>query len=225
MKSTPQISVVMSVYNGEVYLEEAIESILNQTITDFEFVIINDGSSDNSIGIIKHYATVDSRIKFVTHENIGLTKSLNIGINMSRGKYIARQDADDLSVVNRFEKQLPWLEEKKYDLCCSRAWLIDKKRVTPRIKYYFPKKLLIKISNPFIHGTYFIKKSIFDKLGGYDEEFRFAQDYKLMSDIMANGYKIKYLKEVLYKSRSPENSISVKHRLEQRNTSKELRWM
>ena len=205
--SAPLISVVMPVYNGEPYLKEAIESILNQTFKDFEFIIINDGSTDNTWHVIKEYAQKDKRIVTVSQENIGLTKSLNNGIRMAKGKYIARQDADDISLYNRLHKQIPWLEEKGYDLCCSRTWLIKEGRVSPRIGYFFPKPLVLCIYNPFIHGTYLLKKEMLLEIGGYDESFMYGQDYRLATHLYAKGKRVKYLRESLYKTRLTNTSI------------------
>ena len=99
----------MPVYNGEKYLQEAIESILNQTFKDFEFIIINDGSTDKTLEIIKSFT--DPRIKLITQENRGIIYSLNKGITESRGKYIARMDADDISLPERLEKEYRFLEQ------------------------------------------------------------------------------------------------------------------
>ena len=104
----PKVSVLMSVYNGEKYLREAVESILNQTFRDFEFIIIDDGSTDSTNEIIRSYS--DCRIRLLENEeNIGLTKSLNKGIDQCRGEYIARMDGDDVSLQQRFSKQLEYL--------------------------------------------------------------------------------------------------------------------
>ena len=101
----PVISVVMSVHNGEKYLREAVESILNQTFRDFEFIIIDDGSTDGSKTILEEYAAKDSRIRLVVPwENRGLTKSLNDGLALARGEFIARMDADDIALPQRFER-------------------------------------------------------------------------------------------------------------------------
>ena len=112
MPEQPLVSVIMNCFNGEKYLREAIESILNQTYKDFEFLINDDGSTDQTLSIIQEYAKKDQRIVPLTQENIGLTKSLNKCICMAQGKYVARMDADDVSLPHRFETQLPWLEEK-----------------------------------------------------------------------------------------------------------------
>ena len=109
VKSYPQISVIMAVYNGEKFLEEAIGSILKQTFLNFEFIIIDDGSEDTSLKIIKNFK--DKRISILeNNKNIGLSASLNKGIKLSKGKYIARMDADDISLPERLEKQYNFME-------------------------------------------------------------------------------------------------------------------
>ncbi len=146
MSENPKVSVIMSVYNGDKYLREAIESILNQTFTDFEFIIVNDGSTDNSLEIIESYD--DERIKTINNKkNIGLTKSLNKALKFAKGKYIARQDADDVSLPNRFEKQVEYLDSHpEVALVGTSVYLIDEngkiigKRIAfakPRIKDLF----------------------------------------------------------------------------------------
>ena len=108
----PKISVVMAVYNGERHLREAIDSILNQTFADFEFVIIDDASTDRSGRILQEYAGKDKRIVIIGNEtNMGLSKSLNKGIRLTKGEYIARMDADDISFPDRFEKQVKFLDD------------------------------------------------------------------------------------------------------------------
>ncbi|MBZ0310357.1 MAG: glycosyltransferase, partial [Anaerolineae bacterium] len=108
----PEISVVMSVYNGEAYLKQAVESILNQTFPDFEFIILNDCSIDRTANILQDYAERDSRIKILHNEqNLGLTASLNRGLRAAQGAYIARQDADDISLPTRFAEQVHFLNQ------------------------------------------------------------------------------------------------------------------
>jgi len=221
----PMVSVVMSVYNGGKYLNNAIDSILEQSYSDFEFIIINDGSTDSSWDVIQEYANKDSRIVPITQENIGLTKSLNIGIQISKGKYIARQDADDASKLDRFERQLPWLEKHGYDLCCSRTWLASKNRVSPRLLYYLPKRWMLQYHNPYIHGTYLIRKSFLEMIGGYDERFYYAQDYKLIIDLHKKRAKVRYLKEPLYITNSPAASVTLKHRDKQIEMEKKIRCL
>lgn len=108
------ISVILPVYNAELYLKEAIESILKQTYKSFELIILNDGSSDNSLNIINSFK--DDRIILIDRENNGLVYTLNEGINMAKSKYIARMDADDISLSDRFEKQIKHMEENSLDI-------------------------------------------------------------------------------------------------------------
>src|SRR5690606_20575239 len=113
-----KITVLMCVYNGQRYLREAIDSILNKTYSDFEFLIVDDGSTDDTLKILKSYK--DSRIKLVLNDNnIGLTKSLNKGLMLAKGEYIARMDADDISVKNRLLAQLNFMQQNNYDLIYS----------------------------------------------------------------------------------------------------------
>src|SRR4030067_2802339 len=108
---SPKVTVLMSVYNGEKYLEKAINSILNQTFTDFEFLIVNDGSTDGSVKIIESYN--DHRIRLVHNEaNIGLINSLNKGLDLAQGEYVARMDCDDISLTERLPKKVSFLEKK-----------------------------------------------------------------------------------------------------------------
>src|SRR5439155_11608891 len=110
MYSTPKISVVMPAYNAGAYLRDAVNSILDQTFRDFEFIIVNDGSSDDTALILQEYEKIDSRVRVFHQENQGMIAALNRGCRMARGKYIARMDADDISFPRRFEKQLEYIE-------------------------------------------------------------------------------------------------------------------
>jgi glycosyltransferase involved in cell wall biosynthesis len=108
--SRPRVSVVMTVYNAERYLREAVESILNQTFGDFEFIVVNDGSTDGSRRILEEYARRDGRIRLVSRPNTGIVAAANEGIAAARGEYLARMDADDVSLPRRFEKQVAYLD-------------------------------------------------------------------------------------------------------------------
>jgi len=222
-RNNPLISVIMPVYNGEPYLRDAIESILNQTYIHIEFIIINDGSTDNSWDIINEYAQNDDRIVALTQKNVGLTKSLNKCINIANGDYIARQDSDDVSLCNRLETQLPWLKDKGFDLCSSRTWLIKEERVSPRFGFYFPKPIVLCLYNPFVHGTYLFRKNVIIEIGGYDESYLYAQDYRLATQFYTKGKHIKYLRDCLYKTRKTKSSISQKKLNEQQKCGKRIR--
>ena len=168
---------------------------------------------------------IDDRIKLIKQKNMGLTKSLNKGIKISKGDYIARHDADDISRPERLEIQIKAMINNSIDLCCCRTWLTQNKRSSPRISYFFPKKLLLLFQNPFVHGTFVVKKSVLDEIGGYDEKFMFAQDYKLICDLYLKNYRIKYLWNVLYETNKSSESISKLRKVEQQTYADQIKKM
>lgn len=193
-----KISVLMSVYNSEDTLEDSINSILKQTFSDFEFLINDDCSTDNSLEIIKNFEKNDSRIKLFSNDrNLGLTKSLNRLLYSSNFDLIARQDSDDKSFPNRLEIQISTINKFNLDFCTSRA-LKNERFITPNFKHYFPYKLMINYLNPFIHGTLLIKKQVLENIGGYDERFYYAQDYKLFKDLIKRNFNFKVISSPLY---------------------------
>ena len=200
----------MSVYNCEKYVREAVLSIINQSFKDFEFIIINDGSTDKSREIIENIK--DERIKLINNKNKGLTKSLNEAIVLSKGEFIARMDADDFSLNDRFEKQINFLDSNPgISMCGAWADFIDangnylKNYKRPVTDKEIIKELLFH--NPFIHSTVMIRKEVFDKVGLYNESFRFAQDYELWTRIIPK-FKTANLPEVLLKYRVLKESIT-----------------
>jgi glycosyltransferase involved in cell wall biosynthesis len=212
--SNTKISVVMSVFNDEKNLTTSVESILNQSFKNFEFLIMDDCSTDSSFKILNTFQ--DSRIKlFKNKENIGLTKSLNKLIKSASGNIIARQDSDDVSIENRFEKQLDFLFKNKLDFCTSRAFVKGTKKSIPRYSYLFPINQIIKYKNPFIHGTLFIYRSVLESVGLYNEDYKYAQDYKLFLDLINKGIKFQIMPDRLY-ILNTVNNISVNHADEQK---------
>lgn len=217
----PKISVAMSVYNGEKYLHQAIESILNQTFRDFEFIIVNDGSTDKTEEIIDEYAKKDLRVKIIKNKNnIGLTKSLNKAIKEAKGEYIARMDADDISLPERLKKQLSFMENHP-EIGVVGCWyyLIDKnnkliKKCQPAIKFSKIKKALIN-SAPIIHPGLMIKKEALRKVNSYDESFKYAQDRDLLFRIL-KYYQLGIVPEFLLKFRYSKQSISLQREIEQK---------
>ena len=194
----------MSVYNGEEYLDEAINSILNQTFKDYEFLIINDGSTDSSRDIILSYN--DSRITLIDNEeNIGLTSSLNKGLRHAKGIYIARMDADDVSLPQRLEMQSEFLGcHPEVILLGSWAEIIDGEGKTkdvweyPTSAHFIAWKLLF--GNCLVHSAVMYRKDSVLKTGGYNEHITYAQDYELWIRLSGVG-KIRQLPEVLVKCR------------------------
>lgn len=214
----PKVSIVMPVYNRRKYLPEAIESILSQSFKDFEFLIINDGSTDGTIEILSRYR--DPRIRIIDNEvNIGLTRSLNKGLKVSRGKYIARQDADDISDASRIEKQVRAFEEDhSLGLVGSFFKIIDE-RDRPLRTVIVPMKDIdirgaILDHNLFCHGSTMFRKEAVQRVGGYREFFKYAQDYDLWLRI-SEHYRVGNIGEVLYGWRKDKDSISDRKRIEQ----------
>jgi glycosyltransferase involved in cell wall biosynthesis len=160
---------------------------------------LDDGSTDSTYKILLQNFDDNKKIRiFKNNENIGLTKSLNKLIKKSKGSVIARQDADDTSVPNRLEIQMESMILKKLDFCTSRASIKNSNRLIPNLSYLIPPKIVIKYKNPFIHGTLLIKKSIMLEIGGYDEQFKYSQDYKLFIDLLKMNRKFYFIKMPLY---------------------------
>lgn len=200
------VSVIMSVKDGSKTLELAIRSITEQSYRNFEFLIIDDASIDDTNNILQRFSKKDTRIKIYKNEkNLGLTKSLNKLINLSSGEYIARQDADDYSVRERISTQIHLLEKLGADAVTSRAKIISNSKKIPGLSFYIPVKLARKYKNPFIHGTLLIKKDVINKIGNYDENFLYSQDFKLFNDLLKSGYKVKNLNKFLYHINMDDN--------------------
>ena len=176
------ISVLMTVYNDEKYLNKSIESILNQSFRGFEFIIINDGSTDSTTDILNYYSSIDSRIRVFHKTNTGMTKALNFGLSISQGKYIARMDSDDISFPKRLEIEFEFLENNPdIDLIGGAAQIIDDMDNViglRNIGVKNPKKTLSH-QNIFQHTDIMFRRSILKKVIGYREKFRNAQDYDL----------------------------------------------
>ncbi len=208
MHNKPKISVIMSVYNGEKYLGEAIDSVLGQTFTDFDFIIVNDGSTDGSPGIIQSYR--DERIRVINNEkNIGLTKSLNKAIKESDGEYIARQDADDISLPERFEEQVWFLEEQQeVALLGTSIYRIDSdgKTIGKMVMLARPTMKDLLRGNQFNHGSVMFRRKLLDAVGGYNDLFRYVQDYDLWLRI-ARHHEVRNLTKLLYKLRSHNRNV------------------
>lgn len=185
MMNNPKISVLMPAYNTEKYIAEAIESILNQTFKDFEFIIIDDCSIDRTWEIIQEYASKDDRIVALRNKkNLKLSGTLNKGIKIARGDYIARMDADDISFPNRLEKQLDFME-KHPEIGISGATMEiinEASSIIGKRKYHLTdseiRKHIFKYS-PFSHPLVIIRRSVLQKVGYYDPKYNPAEDYEL----------------------------------------------
>ncbi len=208
----PTISVIMSVFNSEDYLKEAIESILNQTYKEFEFLIIDDASTDSSAEIIQSFK--DPRIKYIkTEVNLGLTKSLNKALKLAEGEFIARMDADDVSEVNRFEVQYNFLSKNtEFVMAGSLGTLIDEndKVKGDMVVPTDPSEIngAMYFYNQFIHSSVMFNKASILDAGMYNETYKRAQDYELWLRLITKGNKITILPEKLIRYRDHPMNIT-----------------
>lgn len=230
LNRSSKVSVLMSVYSEPLeWIQQAIDSILNQTFSDFEFIIINDNPDRSELdGLLKANQDKDSRLKIHTNpENIGLTKSLNIGLRLCTGKYVARMDADDFSLPDRLAKQVKFMDDN-LDIIASSAlaFFWDGKKhwgtvARPITHDYFEEYIFT--SSPFIHPLLFLRR---EKLVSYnieyDESYRVSQDYELASRLIKLG-KLANIDERLLYYRISATQISKSKGKEQREAGKRIR--
>jgi glycosyltransferase involved in cell wall biosynthesis len=203
----------MSVYNGEKYLPQAIDSILNQKYQDIEFIIVNDGSTDSSREIILGYK--DPRIQLIDNKhNMGLTKSLNRGLEKAKGKFIARMDADDISLPDRFAIQMEIMEGHKVDICGTAMQIIDGNgniigRMGPTnvIDPDLPASMLDH-STCLLHPTIMMKRSALEEVGGYNPDIRYAQDVDMWARMALAGKKAIVIPATLVQYRQHSSQTS-----------------
>jgi glycosyltransferase involved in cell wall biosynthesis len=202
----------MAVYNGEEYLHSSINSVLKQTFSDFELIIIDDCSNDKTYNIINDFK--DSRIVYSRNiKNIGQTPSLNIGVKLSKGKYIARIDADDLYIDNKLEKQFYFMEKNpEITVCGTQSKCIDENgniyssRLFPKTESDIVFRSFFQ--SPIMHVSAMIRKSEFEHVGFYNEEFPICADFELWSRMIIKGHKLVNLNENLTMFRIVKNSLS-----------------
>ena len=225
MREKVDVSVVMSVYNGAEYLRQSVESILSQEGVRFEFIIVNDGSTDESPAILEEYAKKDGRITVIHQENQGLTKALIRGCAEAKGEFICRQDCGDISKPGRLAKQLEHIRSGKDRVLVSCATNV----VGPKQEFLYNtfgdvddeavRNSLLSGSLRTIrglshHGSAFFPNELYKKVGGYRSEFYFAQDLDLWVRLARYG-KVSFCPEVLYEAQFTEHSISGLYRKEQ----------
>lgn len=192
---TPLISVVMSAYNAEKYLSEAIDSILNQTFTDFEFIIIDDGSTDGTPNILKTYK--DKRLRIISQENMGLAKSLNRGLRVSKGRYIARLDADDIALPNRLTTQYSFMESHPECVASGTgAMIIDEKGRDLYSKEmplaWHDIQAMLPCQSPFFHSAVIFRRDPALACGGYFEKIPHHYNIQQFEDIVLWNKLTKY---------------------------------
>lgn len=211
--TTPKISLIMSVYNGEDYLGEAIESVLNQTFTDWELIVINDCSTDRTGEILRGFAQQDDRIKVYPNEvNLRLPSSLNRALELARGTYIARMDADDICLPDRLQKQYAFMEEHPDIALSSCKFMTLKNGVIAsggcggRCDSEAIKALLL-VTNPVLHPGIIARAQVIRALK-YDPNFTCTEDMELWTRVVMDGHKIEILPDYLMLYRLHDKQIT-----------------
>lgn len=216
-----RLSVIMSVFNNAPYLDEAVDSIRAQTMADFEFIIVDDGSSDGSTEILRRHAAADPRIRLIEQENRGLVASLNRAIAAARAPWIARMDGDDVAMPERFERQLRFVtEHPDYGVVGCQLELIDEGGRTIKQALDFPRShdafLTAMEWRPIMsHPAAMIARDLLDQLGGYRAIYRHCEDYDLWLRL-SERTKLCSLEAVLLRYRFNPNQVSNRHLLEQK---------
>ena len=187
MNTRPLVSVLMPVRNGAQFVEECLLSLLVQTVGEFEVIVIDDGSTDGTADVVRQFA--DERIRLVVQENVGTTRSLNRALGLARGGWIARQDADDFSIAWRIERQLEFLRRWPERRLVGCSCFVSNSRGIFNEVFGYPAtdeaiQAALPFYNPFVHGSVMVERRLLEEVGGYDESYRYAQDYELWSRLM-----------------------------------------
>lgn len=208
----PIISVILPVFNAEKYVEEAVLSILDQTFQNFELVIIDDGSTDGTLRILKTLKTLDQRVILITRENKGLIETLNEGIRISRGVWIARMDADDICDPVRIEYQLKYCLENCVDICGSHIEMfgVGRRRIRKYPLLDSEIKFGLAMNTQFAHPAVFGRSECFKSLK-YSESYKHCEDYDLWTRAACSGYVLGNVDMVLLKYRLHPGQVSVTH--------------
>ncbi|MFC1626991.1 glycosyltransferase [Patescibacteria group bacterium] len=223
-----KLAVIMAVHNNQDTLNQAVTSILKQTFKKFEFIIINDASTDHSLEVLKTFK--DKRIKIINNQKqLGLTKSLNKGLKQTKAQYIARMDADDISLPTRFSKQLAFFQKHPDTvLLGTAAFLINSQGKQVGLKRHPKDHAHIKTKAlhtcPFIHPTWMLKRFILNQIGDYDQKFPFAQDYDLALRIISKyktanldqpliKYRVNFASAISFKNLKKQELLALKARL------------
>ena len=207
------VTVIMPVYNASKYLDKSIQSILNQTYKDFKFIILNDGSTDNSLDIIKKYSNIDSRIELVDKPNSGAASSFNYGLKICNSKYIARMDSDDISMPDRLHVQINYLEKyKNIDVLGSAIKTIDENDNELK-SIFFPDNYSdiidrMDLTSPIANPSAMIKKSVFEDIGDLDTNTDPADDYDFLVKAVVNKKIITNINQILLKYRLHQENLS-----------------
>lgn len=224
VSSAPFISVILPVFNAEQFVGQAIESILQQTFDDFELIAIDDGSTDHSLKILNKYASADRRIKIISREHQGLVVSLNQGVDLARGQWIARMDADDISLPQRFERQLKWIEQTGADICGSWMQLFGTadKRVIKHPQTEEAIKMKLIFGTPLGHSSVIMKTELIKQLR-YNKAWKACEDYDLWERVAHTEWRMTNVPEILLLIRQHKAQISTTKFLLQHQGSQKIR--
>jgi glycosyltransferase involved in cell wall biosynthesis len=209
----PRVSVLMSVYNGERYLNRAVQSILAQTFEDFEFIIVDDGSTDRSQKLLRQFSSRDARIRLVSLPHAGITQALNHGLAIATGEFVARMDADDIANPERFARQVEFLDAHPEIALvgCGYALIDEKDRIldteVPAVDDYTIQDRHLRGLTTICHPCAMARSKSLASIGGYDESYPVAQDLDLYLRLGEIG-KLANLPEILMKYRYHPNSTS-----------------
>lgn len=212
MKQNPKVTILMPAYNAAKHIRSAIESILEQTYKDFEFIIVNDCSTDNTLKIIEEYAKKDRRIKIISNkENLRIARTLNTGMKEAKGKYISRMDADDWSYPDRLEKQVKFMEANPKVVISSGNMEICNGELKKINTSNFPtsdediRKVFLQY-NPTVSPAMIWKREVSEEIGGFSIN-TMSEDYMFFIDMSSQG-EVANLKDILLKYRVLDTSIS-----------------
>ena len=212
----PLISVLLCTYNDEKYIYKAVKSILDQTFENFEFIIINDGSTDRTLEILKQFD--DKRIILIDKPNTGLTDSLNLGVSKAKSNWIARMDGDDISIKTRFEEQIKYIKEDVAVIGTQCKFIDEEGNQIATVSLPLTHNEILKkgtsFRTMFIHPSVLINKELLLKSGGYDDYLDSAEDLDLWLKLSHYG-KLVNIDSVLLKYRKHQNQISITKRKEQ----------
>jgi glycosyltransferase involved in cell wall biosynthesis len=204
-----KVSVILPVYNGEIYIAEAVKSILTQTESDLEILVLNDGSIDGTDSVMRKLAMQDSRIHYFSRENRGLVTSLNELVDLSRGEFIARMDADDVALPQRLASQIEFMECTGIDACGSWvAWIGEAELdvFTKPVEHQEIERSFI-FDTPFWHPSMILRRKIKDLIR-YEAEFKDAEDTRLWGEMLLSGVRMANVPQVLLKYRIHRAQVS-----------------
>ena len=212
----PLISVLLCTYNDEKYIYKAVKSILDQTFEDFEFIIINDGSTDKTLDILKQFD--DKRLILIDKPNTGLTDSLNLGVSKAKSNWIARMDGDDISIKTRFEEQIKYIDDNVAVIGTQCKFIDEEGNQIATVSLPLTHNEILKkgtsFRTMFIHPSVLINKELLLKSGGYDDYINSAEDLDLWLKLSHYG-KLVNLDSVLLEYRMHQNKISITKRKDQ----------